>query len=113
MNYFLIRHKESGEFMPEYKYGRGYSYWRYDNIMDNQHKYPRLIESRAKAQKVIVEWAKGVLVWHRIPRPQPILNLPDPGPYYFELENEVRKIRPLNRTKDMLEVVEVELKEIV
>lgn len=101
MRLFVIRHKETRKLMPEYKSGKGYSFWLYDNVIDNQRPTPRILESRAKAEKVIIEWAKGIFVW----RPQ---NLQD-DPYYLD---QRRVMKDLGRSKDELEVVPVELLEI-
>ncbi|MNL20623.1 hypothetical protein D3C87_1418800 [compost metagenome] len=98
MKVFAIRHKEHQIFMPQYKSGKGYSYWLYDDIVDNQLPVPRLIESRAKAEKIIVEWAKGVFKWV-----EKVNWDADPK----------RKMHDVGRSKNDLEVVELELKEIV
>lgn len=113
MNYFLIRHKETKKLMPQYKSGKGYSHWLADEIVDNQLPVPRLIDTRKKAEKIIVEWAKGIYKWEQPPKQEPMPNLPEPDPYGYEWKPDIKVFYNLGRTKDMLEVVEVEIKEIV
>lgn len=112
MKYYVIRHKETKEYMPEYKGGKGYSFWLADDIKDNHLPHPRLITTKEKAQKVIVEWAKGTFEWVDVQmkfRP----NIDPPWmEHRLEMLEQKRRIRPRGRTKDMLEVVEMELKEI-
>ena len=112
MKYYVIRHKETKEYMPEYKGGKGYSFWLADNIKANHLHHPRLITTKEKAQKIIVEWAKGTFEWVDVQRGfRP--NIDPPWMQHIALHLEQRRrIRPRGRTKDMLEVVEIELKEI-
>lgn len=58
--YYAIRHKVTGELMPQAKRDRGYSHWNPSNI---EHKFnqalgvPRLIDTRRRAFRCIVMWA--------------------------------------------------------
>jgi len=60
MIYYVIRHKASGELMPQAKKDRGYSHWNPSHL---EHKFlsslgvPRLIDTRRKATACIVQWA--------------------------------------------------------
>ena len=103
MIFYGVRTVQTKEWMPEYKSGKGYSYWLLDNKMDNQKKVPRLLESRRQAEKVIVEWAKGVFEWKEIPD--------ENG--NFQPFNDVKRVMvDKGRTKDMLEVFEIEIKDL-
>lgn len=58
----MIRHKESGEFMPELKRTRGYSHWnpaKVDTASNFKKKLvgtPRLFASRKNAHLSIAQW---------------------------------------------------------
>ncbi len=62
MIYYMIRHKATGEFMPELKRTRGYSHWNPAkvNTIETLGKKvlgtPRLFASRRKAQGSIAQW---------------------------------------------------------
>lgn len=62
MIYYMIRHKASGEFMPELKRTRGYSFWNPDkvNIVEVLGKkvlgVSRLFSSWGKANRSIAQW---------------------------------------------------------
>lgn len=80
--------------MPQYKNGKGYSFWLSDEIVDNQLPVPRLLSSEKQAKKVIVEWAKGVFEWKE----------KDSTSY---LSDQYRRIKPLGRSASELEVIPV------
>lgn len=58
--YYAIRHKETGELMPQGKKDRGYSHW---NPSNKEHEFigalstPRLLDTRRRAAKCIASWA--------------------------------------------------------
>ena len=60
MIYYLIRHKATGEFMPELKRGRGYSHWNPSSENGiNPKRYtgaPRLLPSIRMAKQCISQW---------------------------------------------------------
>jgi len=62
MIYYMIRHKATGEFMPELRRTRGYSHWnpaKVDTLQNLGKKVlgvPRLFSSRKKAHGSIVQW---------------------------------------------------------
>jgi len=104
MIYFMIRHKTTGEFMPELVKGRGYSFWnptREDTLNIFTKKKltgcPRIFASRRKAHRSIVQWnAMPNSRWHTT--------------VSFEgHEDEAVDIKPDGRSKDDLEVVEVNI----
>lgn len=63
MIYYMIRHKSTGEFMPELERGRGYSHWN-PAVEATAHRFmqrkltgcPRLLSSRGKAARCIAAW---------------------------------------------------------
>lgn len=63
MIYYAIRHKASGEFMPQLKKNRGYSHW---NPSNSEHTMiaktlgvPRLLDTRRRAARCIHMWANN------------------------------------------------------
>lgn len=102
MTYFMIRHKASGEFMPQGKRDRGYSHWN----PSTEHEFkkalsvPRLIISKKSAKKVIAMWAV----------------MPNSRQHGYEdwdgewTDDIISKHD--ERTKDDLEIVKVSIKEI-
>jgi hypothetical protein len=58
--YYVIRHKTTGEIMPQAEKNRGYSHW---NPNHPEHEFkqrlgvPRLIDTRRKAVRCIQMWA--------------------------------------------------------
>lgn len=63
MIYFLIRHKATGEYMPQLERGRGYSHWNPAAIATTEVfrprkllGVPRLLPSRRVAARCIVQW---------------------------------------------------------
>lgn len=101
MIYYLIRHKASGEFMPQAKKSRGYSHWNPSNVnghgMQQALPIPRLIDTRRKAAKCIKEWVCNPNAKHTF------------TVSYEGHEDDSLDIKPDGRTKNDLEVVEVEL----
>jgi hypothetical protein len=99
MRLFAIRHKATGEFMPELE-RRGYSHWNPTtrNYPDNMTGSPRLLISRRKAERCIIQWAYNPNARQRFTTN-----------YYGEDDIEF-EIKPDGRTKTDLEVVEVSLK---
>jgi len=101
--YYMIRHKASGEFMPELR-RTGYTHWNpsTNSIPSTITGCPRLISSRRKAARCIVQWA----------------NLPNArehqyqsGMYGEDWDIEF-KTKDDGRKKDDLEVVEVNIQEV-
>lgn len=100
----MIRHKATGEFMPELRRGKGYSWWNpgvTPTLEVFQKKKlagtPRLFPSRRTAHRAIVQWnAMPNSRWHRT--------------VSFEgWEDEAVDIKPDNRKKEDLEIVEVNI----
>lgn len=62
--YYVIRHKESGEYMPSKMYrttNRGHSFWRYlDNISPPSDPTPRIFRNKNAASIAATVWAKGI-----------------------------------------------------
>ena len=95
VTFYAIMHKESLELMPFMRRGRGYSYWNPDN--PKMHgiarrlslSIPRLLESKKKAQRCIAAW--------------------NCMPNSRNDQDGDLDIRPDNRKKEDLEVIEVEL----
>ncbi len=63
MIYYMIRHKATGEFMPELRRGRGYTHWNPGKVDTATHLgrrkllgVPRLFPSRKAAHNSIVQW---------------------------------------------------------
>lgn len=103
MIYYMIRHKATGEFMPELKKTRGYSHWnpgKVDTIETLGKKVlgvPRLFASRKKALGTIAQWnAMPNARWHTTTS-------------YFGEQDETVDCKPDGRTKDDLEVVKVNI----
>lgn len=98
--YYVIRHKATGELMPQAKRNRGYSHW---NPGNTEHKFdqtlgvPRLIDTRRKAAKCIVEWA----------------NLPNGRHSSYQSYDgewdETVDSKPDGRKREDLEIVEIDL----
>ncbi len=62
--YYVIRHKESGEYMPSKMYrttNRGHSFWLYkDNADPPYDPTPRIFRSKNSASIAVTMWAKGI-----------------------------------------------------
>lgn len=62
MTYYMVRHKATGEFMPELKRTRGYSHWNPAKVDTAGHLgkkllgIPRLFPRRNSAFRAIVAW---------------------------------------------------------
>jgi hypothetical protein len=103
MIYYMIRHKATGEFMPELKRTRGYSYWnpsKADTVETLKRKLtgcPRLFSSRRKA-------VGSIAAWNAFPNSRQ-------GSYQSydgEWDDRV-DIKPDGRSKEDLEIVEVDI----
>lgn len=97
--YFAIRHKASGELMPEVK-RRGYTHWNpsTNKVPDTALGTPRLLDTRRRAAKCIAQW-----------NAMPNAKMGYTVSYSGEEDYDIN-IKPDGRTKDDLEVVEVELR---
>ena len=91
---YAIRHKESGELMPEVK-RRGYSHWnpKTGKLPDTIIGTPRLLASRGSAVRCITQWAY----------------MPNARNTYDHDGEACIDIKEDGRTKDDLEVVEINL----
>jgi hypothetical protein len=102
MIYHLIRHKATGEFMPELERGRGYSHWN-PAVEPTERRFrqrkltgcPRLFSSRAKA-------IRSIAAWNAYPNSYMGFRA---GP--FNTDDYEIQIKDDNRKKEDLEVVEV------
>lgn len=106
MIYYMIRHKATGEFMPELRRGRGYTHWnpsRHDTVSHLGRRKllgtPRLFPSRKAAYNSIVQW-------NALPN---AYNGYKSGP--FGTDEYDTNIHDDGRSKADLEVVEVEINE--
>ena len=100
----MIRHKATGEFMPELDRTRGYSFWNPSKEPTNQVftkrkllGVPRLFPARRNAHRAIVQW-----------------NACPNARMKFDLEGYADgdvDIKPDGRSKDDLEIVEVDIME--
>lgn len=115
MIFYGIRHKESGDLMPQLR-RKGYTYWKANVEMFAQGVgHPRLFLDKKKAEKVIVEWAKGIYQWEEQPPLEEeevdVLNakLGFPGYKVGHIPPAIQ--RPVNdgRNKGQLEVVQFNL----
>jgi hypothetical protein len=93
--YYGIRHKATGELMPEVR-RRGYSHWNpaTGKLPDTIIGTPRLLPSHRMAHRCIVQWAA-----------MPNAKMT----YAWDDEDEI-DIKPDGRKKEDLEVVELELR---
>ena len=103
MTYYMIRHKATGEFMPELRRTRGYSHWNpskfetAEHLKDKLLGVPRLLSSRRRASKCIDAWnANPNSVWSI-------------RQSYLGNDDEFIDTKPDGRSKDDLEIVEVNL----
>lgn len=71
MTYFMIRHKPTGEFMPELREGRGYSHWNPSKAGTTTYLrtktlgVPRLFPDSRKAKLAIIRWIELPNAHHR------------------------------------------------
>lgn len=107
MIYYMIRHKATGEFMPELRRGRGYSHWNPSKVDTATHLgrrkllgVPRLFPSRRTA------WA-SIVQWNALPN---AYNGYKSGP--FGTEEYDTQIEDDGRKKEDLEIVEVDIVEV-
>lgn len=102
MIYYAIRHKSFQKLMPEVKTRGGYSHWNPDNPEMPNHifnNHPRLFETKNRASSSITQWfihQNGRRYYRQS------------GQYGEDSEEEI-KTKSDGRTKEDLEVVEVEL----
>lgn len=100
--YFTLRHKASGEFMPEAKGRKGYSHWNPSNP-ESKFEYasntPRIFSTRRNADGSRKAWAANPNAEYR-------------GYTNYHGEDDYNVIsKPDGRTKEDLEVVEVMISE--
>jgi len=108
MIYYMVRHKATGEFMPELRRGRGYTHWnpgKYETATHLGRKkligVPRLFPSRKSAIGTITQWNA---------LPNAYAGFRSSGPFGSD-EYETNTTND-GRSKDDLEVVEVNIEEI-
>lgn len=95
---YAIRHKATLELMPQMRRGRGYSHWNPDNPHSIEFcrrmalGIPRLLGSKKNAKSCIVQW----------------FCQPNAKNFYSE-DGVDLSIKDDGRSKDALEVIEVEL----
>jgi hypothetical protein len=104
MRYYMIRHKATGEFMPELRRGRGYSFWnpgKKDTLEVFQKKKltgaPRLFGTRRIAHRAVVQW-------NALPNCRMAMTMSYEGEEDYSVD-----IRSDGRSKEDLEVVEVNI----
>lgn len=104
----MIRHKATGEFMPELKRTRGYSHWNPSKV-DTREAFsdkkkllgvPRLFSSRKKAHGAIVQW-----------NAMPNARWSSQQSYYGDYDEAI-DFKADGRTKNDLEIVEVNIEEV-
>ena len=98
MIYYMVRHKASGEFMPQMRRGKGYSHWNptTGKLPVLAIGVPRLISSRRQASRIISQWN----------------SMPNTA-YYPRQEGEYDlDFKADGRKKEDLEVVEVNIEEV-
>lgn len=107
MIYYMIRHKATGEFMPELRRGRGYTHWNPGKVDTATHLgrrkllgVPRLFPSRGSAYRAIVQWNALPNAYNGF------------RTTYFGEEDFDTNITDDGRKKDDLEVVEVDITEV-
>jgi len=99
----MIRHKATGEFMPELKRTRGYSHWNPAKVdtLENLGKkvlgVPRLFASRKKAHGSIVQW-------NALPNGRSAFIQGYDGDEWSDCDT-----KPDGRSKDDLEIVQVNI----
>lgn len=103
MTFYIIRHRATGEFMPELRRTRGYSHWNPSKVNTLEHlkdkvlDVPRLFSSRKKAHNAIVQW-------NAMPNARWSITTTHLGE-----QDESVDIKPDDRSKDDLEIVEISL----
>ncbi len=103
MIFYMIRHKASGEFMPELKKGSGYTHWNPSSIESIKGRKligtPRLFRSLKHANGSISRW-----------NTQPNSRVKYVSDPYGE--DVINDIKPDGRKEEDLEVIEVKIEEI-
>jgi len=107
MIYYMIRHKATGEFMPELDRTRGYSFWNPSREPTNQVftkskllGVPRLFAARRNASRAIIQWNANP-------------NSKMTGSQSYDGEwDEFIDSKPDGRSKNDLEIVEVNIEEV-
>lgn len=106
MIFYMIMHKATGFLMPQAKRNRGYSHWnpsvqdgtvQSNGCMSNAMPIPRLIDTRRRAAKCIVQWATN-------PNAKMTRTVSYEGEEDYSVDG-----KPDGRTKDDLVVVEVNI----
>ncbi len=100
----MIRHKATGEFMPELHKTRGYSHWN-PSIEPTSERFkpskllgtPRLFPSRSSAHRSIAQW-----------NAMPNARWSSRQTYFGEYDDDL-DIKPDGRSKEDLEIVEVNI----
>ncbi len=101
--YYAIRHKATGELMPQALRNKGYTHW---NPSNPEHKFesatgvPRLIDTRRKA-------ARCVAMWGANPNSKRISYQTNYGEWDDDVDTKLD-----GRKKEDLEVIEVNLSHI-
>lgn len=98
--YFLIRHKQSGEYMPQAKKNRGYTHWNPSNQTNPftaALPFPRLLASKKMAIRCIAQWVS-------MPNAKHSFSTSSEGH-----EDDSLDTKDDGRTKEDLEIVEVQL----
>lgn len=102
--YYGIRHKATGELMPQLKKDKGYSHW---NPSHPEHEviaktlgFPRILQSRRQAIKCIIQWAAN---------PNAEMGYRSESAYGFISDDQELKSKFDGRKKEDLEVVEFTL----
>lgn len=97
---YLIRHKATGEIMPSYRGGRGYSHWNPNStvVVAAEVTGWRLLKDAKQANKIIKIWSTQPNIYRN---------------YDNNSEKETLQIRNDGRKEEDLEVVAVEVKEIL
>lgn len=98
--YYVIRHKASGELMPQMKRGRGYSHWHpgVNPLPSSSDNIPRIVHSLGKANRCISQW-----------NTYPNGRTTTSQSYHGDIDI-FTDFKPDSRKKEDLEVVEIILK---
>lgn len=104
MSYWVIRHKKTGEIMPQSKSGAGYSYWEPGEKGSGfLYEIPRLFTSRQAARAAAKFWSKGTAYkkgGHLVQ---------DPSSFGLDISPVVIQYKDAGRKARDLEVLEIEL----
>ena len=107
MKFFAIRHKATGLFMPAQMFRtacRGWSTWEpgSTNGYGGYNKTPRLFETRIRALRSVIAWAAG-------PWTAPMEQDGDWESGYYQYQGTPCPKGKTTRSRDDLEIVEVEV----